>query len=35
MEDVRKMPDGGFGVYADKFVKGKRVMSPMVNTQKN
>ena len=24
-EDVRKMPDGGYGVYADKFVKGKRV----------
>ena len=28
MEDVRKMPDGRFGVYADKFVKGKRVMTP-------
>ena len=27
-EDVRKMPDGKFGVYADKFVKGKRVMTP-------
>ena len=27
-EDVRKMPDGGYGVYADKFVKGKRVMTP-------
>ena len=26
--DVRKMPDGGYGVYADKFVKGKRVMTP-------
>ena len=25
--DVRKMPDGGYGVYADKFVKGKRVMT--------
>jgi hypothetical protein len=22
-EDVRKMPGGGFGVYADKFVKTK------------
>ena len=27
-EDVRNMPDGGYGVYADKFVKGKRVMTP-------
>ena len=27
-EDVRKMPDGGYGVYADKFVKGKRVKTP-------
>ena len=27
-EDVRKMPDGKFGVYADKKVKGKRVMTP-------
>ena len=27
-EDVRKMPGGGYGVYADKFVKGKRVMTP-------
>ena len=27
-EDVRKMPDGGYGVYADKFVKGKRVTLP-------
>ena len=26
--DVRKMPDGGYGVYADKFVKGKRVTLP-------
>ena len=26
--DVRKMPDGRFGVYADKFVKGRRVMTP-------
>ena len=26
--DVRKMPDGGYGVYADKFVKGKRVKTP-------
>ena len=25
--DVRKMPARGFGVYADKFVKGKRVMT--------
>ena len=24
-EDVRKMPDGGYGVYADKFVKGKEL----------
>ena len=28
LADVRKMPDGGYGVYADKFVKGKRVMTP-------
>ena len=27
-EDLRKMPDGGYGVYADKFVKGKRVTLP-------
>ena len=27
-EDVRKMPDGAYGVYADKFKKGKRVMTP-------
>ena len=26
--DVRKMPDGRYGVYADRFVKGKRVMTP-------
>ena len=26
--DVRRMPDGRYGVYADKFVKGKRVMTP-------
>ena len=26
--DVRKMPDGRYGVYADKFKKGKRVMTP-------
>ena len=29
------MPDGGYGVYADKFVKGKRVMTPGVNIEKN
>ena len=27
-EDVRRMPDGRYGVYADKFVKGKRVKTP-------
>ena len=27
-EDVRKMSSGGYGVYADKFVKGKRVKLP-------
>jgi len=27
-EDVRKMPGGGYGVYADVFKKGKRVMTP-------
>ena len=27
-EDVRRMPNGGYGVYADKFVKGKRVKLP-------
>ena len=27
-EDVRKMPDGGYGVYADVFKDGKRVMTP-------
>ena len=32
--DVRKMPGGGFGVYADKFVKGKRVMTPGGKHQK-
>ena len=26
--DVRKMPDGRFGVYADVFKKGRRVMTP-------
>ena len=26
--DVRKMPDGGYGVYADKFKNKKRVMTP-------
>ena len=26
-EVVRKMPDGRWGVYADKFVKGKRVLT--------
>ena len=26
--DVRKMPGGGYGVYADVFKKGKRVMTP-------
>ena len=26
--DVRKMPDGGYGVYADVFKKGRRVMTP-------
>ena len=28
VEDVRKMPDGRFGVYADKFKNKKRVMTP-------
>ena len=27
-EDVRKMPDGRYGVYADKFKNKKRVMTP-------
>tara|TARA_R100001510_G_scaffold55120_1_gene58605 strand:- start:1025 stop:1225 length:201 start_codon:yes stop_codon:yes gene_type:complete len=27
-EDVRKMPGGGYGVYADKFKKGRRVRTP-------
>ena len=27
-EDVRKMPGGGYGVYADVFKKGRRVMTP-------
>ena len=26
--DVRKMPDGRFGVYADVFKKGRRVLTP-------
>ena len=26
--DVRKMPDGRYGVYADKFKNKKRVMTP-------
>ena len=34
MEDVRKMPGGGYGVYADKFVKGKRVTLPSGKHQK-
>ena len=33
-EDVRKMSSGGYGVYADKFVKGKRVMTPGGKHQK-
>ena len=33
-EDVRKMPGGGYGVYADKFVKGKRVTLPSGKHQK-
>tara|TARA_Y100001972_G_scaffold127506_1_gene184495 strand:+ start:1570 stop:3234 length:1665 start_codon:yes stop_codon:yes gene_type:complete len=32
--DVRKMPGGGYGVYADKFVKGKRVTLPSGKHQK-
>ena len=32
--DVRKMPGGGYGVFADKFVKGKRVMTPGGKHQK-
>ena len=28
IEDVRKMPDGGYGVYADKFKNKKRVLTP-------
>ena len=28
IEDVRKMPDGGYSVYADKFKNKKRVMTP-------
>jgi len=28
VEDVRKMPDGRFGVYADKFKNKKRVLTP-------
>ena len=31
---VRKMPGGGYGVYADKFVKGKRVTLPSGKHQK-
>ena len=27
-EDVRKMPDGRYGVYADKFKNKKRVLTP-------
>ena len=27
LEDVRKMPDGRYGVYADKFKNKKRVMT--------
>ena len=27
-EDVRKMSSGGYGVYADVFKKGRRVMTP-------
>ena len=28
LEDVRKMPGGGYGVYADKFKNKRRVMTP-------
>ena len=28
LEDVRKMPGGGYGVYADKFKNKKRVLTP-------
>ena len=28
IEDVRKMPGGGYGVYADKFKNKKRVLTP-------
>ena len=28
IEDVRKMPGGGYGVYADKFKNKRRVMTP-------
>ena len=34
-EDVRKMPGGGYGVYADKFVKGRELHYQVVNTRKN
>ena len=27
LEDVRKMPGGGYGVYADKFKNKKRVLT--------
>ena len=27
IEDVRKMPGGGYGVYADKFKNKKRVLT--------
>ena len=28
LEDVRKMPGGGYGVYADKFKNKKRELTP-------
>ena len=28
LEDVRKMPGGGYGVYADKFKNKRRVLAP-------
>ena len=34
LTDVRKMPGGGYGVYADVF-KGKRVMTPGGKQGKN
>ena len=35
MEDVRKMPGGGYGVYAESLSKVKELHYQVVNTRRN